>query len=103
VRVSTPKKDEMKELIQQRQILKRCVFIYDLVSNVHTWILPMISAILMGLFFDNDFWRATGCAILIYAFAVGMNLISPYCDERSKDLIGEFLQNEDGIKRLEAI
>ena len=93
----------MKELVQQQQSLKRRIFIYSLISNIHSGILPMIGAFMIGFFFNNDFWCATGCVILLYAIIFGMNLVSPYCDKHTKDLIGQQLQLEDSVKRLKAI
>ena len=93
----------MREVIQQRQSLKRRIFTYNLISNVHSGILPMIGAFMIGLFFDNGFWCATGYVTLLYGLIVGHNFVTPYCDKRISKLIKEQLQLEDRVKHLEAI
>ena len=93
----------MKELVQQRQSLKQKIFTYSLISNIHSGILPMIGAFIIGLFFDNDLWCATGFVALLYGLVVGNNFVTPYCDKRISKLIEEQLQLEDKVKRLNAV
>ncbi len=93
----------MKELIQRQQTLKRRIFIYSLVSHTHSGILPIIGALIVGLFFDNDLLRLIGCGIFLYLLAFGAGLVIPYCNKCIKDLITKQLQLEKQLKRLEAV
>ena len=93
----------MKELIQRQQTLKRRIFIYSLVSHTHSGILPIIGALIVGLFFDNDLIRLIGCGIFLYVLAFGAGLVIPYCNKCIIDLITKQLQLEKQLKRLEAV
>ena len=93
----------MKELIQRQQTLKRRIFIYSLVSHTHSGILPIIGALIVGLFFDNDLLRLIGCGIFLYVLAFGAGLVIPYCNQQSRDLIRELISLQDQLKRLEAV
>ncbi len=77
--------------------------LYSLVSHTHSGILPIIGALIVGLFFDNDLLRLIGCGIFLYVLAFGAGLVIPYCNQQSRDLIRELISLKDQLKRLEAV
>ncbi|MDJ0596464.1 MAG: hypothetical protein QNJ72_41935 [Pleurocapsa sp. MO_226.B13] len=94
----------MKELIRQQQTLKRRKFAHNLALHIHSLILPMTGAFMMGLFYGiNNTLALIGSGIMLYVLIIGMGLIIPYCNNRKYDLEKELTQLEDRLKHLEAI